>query len=31
MLDLADSLVLLSLVPVCLAVLNVYGRVRGGV
>ncbi|MDT0468596.1 type VII secretion integral membrane protein EccD [Streptomyces gibsoniae] len=31
MLDLADSLVLLSLVPVCLAVLDVYGKVRGGV
>ncbi|WP_079051607.1 type VII secretion integral membrane protein EccD [Streptomyces curacoi] len=31
MLDLADSLVLLSLVPICLAVLDVYGRVRGGV
>ncbi|GHK05976.1 type VII secretion integral membrane protein EccD [Streptomyces sp. Y2F8-2] len=31
MLDLADSLVLLSLVPVCLAVLDVYSKVRGGV
>jgi hypothetical protein len=31
MLDLADSLVLLSLVPVCLAVLEVYGKVRGGI
>ncbi|MEU4655675.1 type VII secretion integral membrane protein EccD [Streptomyces sp. NPDC023723] len=31
MLDLADSLVLLSLVPICLAVLDVYGKVRGGV
>ncbi|MEU6578363.1 type VII secretion integral membrane protein EccD [Streptomyces sp. NPDC046805] len=31
MLDLADSLVLLSLIPVCLAVLDVYGKVRGGV
>ncbi|WP_307624257.1 type VII secretion integral membrane protein EccD [Streptomyces sp. V3I7] len=31
MLDLADSLVLLSLIPVCLAVLDIYGRVRGGV
>ncbi|GAA4802452.1 type VII secretion integral membrane protein EccD [Streptomyces ziwulingensis] len=31
MLDLADSLVLLSLIPVCLAVLDVYARVRGGV
>ncbi|WP_155058701.1 type VII secretion integral membrane protein EccD [Streptomyces blattellae] len=31
MLDLADSLVLLSLVPICLAVLDVYGEVRGGI
>ncbi|MDI3420745.1 type VII secretion integral membrane protein EccD [Streptomyces luteolus] len=31
MLDLADSLVLLSLIPLCLAVLDVYAKVRGGV
>ncbi|MFD5429375.1 type VII secretion integral membrane protein EccD [Streptomyces sp. NPDC127084] len=31
MLDIAESLVLLSLIPVCLAVLDVYSRVRGGV
>ncbi|WP_274562595.1 type VII secretion integral membrane protein EccD [Streptomyces spiramyceticus] len=31
MLDLADSLVLLSLIPICLAVLDVYAKVRGGV
>ncbi|MGW0733560.1 type VII secretion integral membrane protein EccD [Streptomyces sp. NPDC002851] len=31
MLDLADSLVLLSLVPLCLAVLDVYAKVRGGI
>jgi type VII secretion integral membrane protein EccD len=31
MLDLADSLVLLSLIPICLAVLDVYSKVRGGV
>ncbi|MDG4856988.1 type VII secretion integral membrane protein EccD [Streptomyces sp. T-3] len=31
MLDLADSLVLLSLIPLCLAVLNVYEKVRGGI
>ncbi|WP_338673294.1 type VII secretion integral membrane protein EccD [Streptomyces sp. SCSIO 30461] len=31
MLDIAESLVLLSLIPVCLAVLDVYSKVRGGV
>ncbi|MFI5758882.1 type VII secretion integral membrane protein EccD [Streptomyces sp. NPDC051569] len=31
MLDIADSVVLLSLIPLCLAVLDVYGKVRGGI
>ncbi|NBE54465.1 type VII secretion integral membrane protein EccD [Streptomyces boluensis] len=31
MLDIADSLVLLSLIPLCLAVLDVYAKMRGGI
>lgn len=31
MLDIADSIVLLSLIPLCLAVLDMYSKVRGGI